>query len=59
VLFTLIVVHPTYTRLLQLHAQGQIGHAPALLDRWSGLHAVRSVLGVAAFVLMLAALGRG
>jgi hypothetical protein len=53
VLFTFIVIHPTNTRLLQLHAQGHVGNAEELLARWSRLHAVRSVLGVVAFALML------
>jgi len=58
ILFTLIVIRPTNQRLLQLHAQGRVENAQDLLDRWNVLHAVRSALGVAAFVLMLVALGR-
>lgn len=54
--FTLLVVFPTNKRLLELHAEGQIGNARALLKRWNALHAVRTALSVVAFVLMLRAL---
>jgi len=56
--FTLVVIRPTNTRLLQLHIQGQVGNAQDLLERWNTLHAVRSALGIIAFVAMLLALGR-
>ena len=58
VVFTLVVILPTNQRLLQLHAQGQVGNAQELLDRWNALHAVRSALGIIAFTAMLVALGR-
>lgn len=54
--FTLIVIFPTNKRLLELHARGEIGDAPALLRRWNALHAIRSALSLVAFVLMLFAL---
>mgnify|MGYP003450508066 CR=1 FL=1 len=54
--FTLLVVFPTNKRLLELHAEGQIGNARELLERWNALHAVRTALSVVAFVLMLRAL---
>jgi hypothetical protein len=54
--FTLLVVFPTNKRLLELHAEGQIGNARELLKRWNALHAVRTALSVVAFVLMLRAL---
>lgn len=54
--FTLLVVSPTNKRLLELHAEGQIGNARELLKRWNALHAVRTALSVVAFVLMLRAL---
>ena len=54
--FTLLVVFPTNKRLLELHAEGQIGNARELLERWNALHAVRIALSVVAFVFMLRAL---
>ena len=54
--FTLLVVLPTNKRLLALHAQGDVGHAHELLQRWNGLHAVRTALSVAAFAVMLSGL---
>lgn len=54
--FTLLVVFPTNKRLLELHAEGQIGNARELLKRWNALHAVRTALSVVAFVFMLRAL---
>ena len=51
--FTLLVVSPTNKRLMALHAEGQVGNARELLERWSALHAVRTGLSVVAFVLML------
>lgn len=58
VVFTLVVIRPTNKRLLQLHAQGQVGNGQELLDRWNTLHGVRSALGIVAFVLMLIARAR-
>ena len=51
--FTLLVIRPTNTRLLELHAAGQVGNAPALLPRWNRLHAIRTALGLAAFLVLL------
>ena len=55
--FTLIVIFPTNHALLDLHAKGQVGGAERLLGWWSALHAVRSVLSLVAFALMLSAAG--
>lgn len=51
--FTLLVIQPTNTRLLS----NALDRASAgqLLRRWGRLHAVRSALGMAAFVVFLAA----
>ena len=54
--FSLLVVLPTNNRLLDLHAKGEVGDAHELLQRWNGLHAVRSGLSVAAFAFMLSGL---
>jgi hypothetical protein len=54
--FTLLVVWPTNKRLLALHAQGDVRNAQELLQRWNGLHAVRTALSVAAFAVMLSGL---
>lgn len=51
--FTLLVVFPTNKRLLDLHAKGEVGNAHELLQRWNGLHAVRTALSIAAFAFML------
>ena len=60
---TLIVIRPTNDRLLRLHDQLRGGAVPLameeakrLLRRWNALHAIRSILGLASFVVMLAAL---
>jgi len=51
--FTLIVIFPTNKRLenqgLDLHSE----EAGRLLRRWGRLHAVRSILGTAAFMIFL------
>ena len=51
--FTLIVVFPTNTRLLDERLDSASSDAAMLLRRWGRLHAVRTVLGVAAFVLFV------
>ncbi len=48
--FTLIVIMPTNRRLLDPRLDSGSGEARELLVRWGWLHAVRTVVGVAAFV---------
>jgi hypothetical protein len=50
--FTLIAIMPTNKRLLDPALERDSAEATALLNRWSNLHAVRSVAGGAAFVLL-------
>ena len=60
VAFTLIVILPTNKRLLDPALDASGAEAASLLRRWGRLHAVRSVLSVAAFlifVIRLLALG--
>ena len=49
--FTLIVIFPTNEALLDPGLDRTSPRARELLDRWGSLHAVRTVLGLAAFVL--------
>jgi hypothetical protein len=56
--FTLIVIMPTNRRLLEPSRDLDSSASRALLQRWNRLHAVRSFLGLAAFVLMLWGQGR-
>src|SRR5207244_2332537 len=51
--FTLIVLLPTNKQLLDLSLDARSESAAKLLTRWGRLHAVRSVLSLAAFVLLL------
>jgi len=51
--FTLVVVMPTNRRLLDPSLDRSSSEAAALLSRWGRLHAVRSLLGLAAFVVFL------
>jgi hypothetical protein len=51
--YTLIVIFPTNKRLLDPSLDPRGREAPVLLLRWGRLHAVRSVLGTAAFALFL------
>lgn len=50
--FTLLVIFPTNRRLLDPSLDSASGEAATLLRRWDRLHAVRSVLGAAAFGLL-------
>ncbi len=54
--FTLIVILPTNRKLLSPSLNTESSEARALLDRWNRLHAVRSVLSFASFVVFLLAL---
>ncbi len=51
--FTLVVVFPTNKELLDPALDASSGRAKELLDRWANLHAVRTVLGFASFVLLV------
>lgn len=55
--FTLVVILPTNKRLLDPGLDRRSQQASDLLTRWARLHAVRSVLGVAAFALFVCLLG--
>ena len=52
--FTLIAILPTNRRILDPGLDPASDAAAGLLRRWGTLHAVRSVLGAAAFLLLLA-----
>lgn len=51
--FTVLAIAPTHKRLLDPHLDGRSPHAADLLRRWGRLHAVRSVLSLVGFVLLL------
>jgi len=51
--FTLIVILPTNKRLLDPTLDPQGAELSHLLGRWGQLHAVRSVLGSVAFLILL------
>ena len=51
--FTLIVLLPTNKQLLDPGLDARSASAAALLTRWGRLHGVRSVLSLAAFLLLL------
>lgn len=57
--FTLLVIAPTNARLLSPSLDPESPEAAALLRRWGRLHAVRSVLGGAAFVTLLVSVAQG
>ncbi len=57
--FTLLVIYPTNHRLLAPTLAPESPEAEALLRRWGHLHAVRTLLGVLAFAILLAGLGHG
>ena|ERR1700683_2976407 len=52
--FTLIVILPTNNRLLDPTLDPKGAEVLSLLTKWGRLHAVRSVLGSVAFVILLA-----
>ena len=56
--FTLLGIIPTNRRLLAPGLDPESPEADGLLRRWGRLHAVRSVLGVLAFGILLMALAR-
>jgi uncharacterized membrane protein len=51
--FTLVVIRPTNKRLLDPGLDRRSAEARALLVRWGQLHAVRGVLGVVAFGVLV------
>ena len=51
--YTLLVLYPTNRQLLGPGLDSRSAHAARLLARWNKLHGVRSVLGAAAFALLL------
>ncbi len=52
--YTLVVIFPTNKRLLDARLDPGSPEAAELLHRWGRLHAVRSVGGTLAFLLLLA-----
>jgi multisubunit Na+/H+ antiporter MnhG subunit len=55
--FTLMVIAPTTTRLLDESLDADSVEALTLLERWGRLHAIRTALGLAAFTIEVALLG--
>jgi hypothetical protein len=53
--FTLIVIFPTNARLLDPSLDPRSAEAAQLLRRWGHLHAVRSVLSIVSFLVLLMA----
>jgi len=53
--FTLLVIYPTNHKLLEPGRDISSEETRRLLESWGRLHAVRSVLGLAAVVLFIAA----
>jgi uncharacterized membrane protein len=51
--FTLLVILPTNKRLLDPSLDASSAKATALLRRWGRLHAVRTIVGLAAFALLI------
>lgn len=56
--FTLIVIFPTNRQLLDPNLDKKSGLALQLLTRWGRLHAVRSILSLAALLIFLFSLMR-
>jgi Domain of unknown function (DUF1772) len=56
--FTLLVILPTNTRLLDAQLDAAGDDAAVLLRRWARLHAMRSVVSIAVFALFAALLAR-
>jgi hypothetical protein len=50
--FTLVVILPTNKRLLDPALDPGSAEAPALLARWGRLHAIRTVAGLVALLLL-------
>ena len=56
--FTLLVILPTNKRLLDPSLEASSPEAAAMLARWGMLHAVRTVVSLAAFALLVSRLAR-
>jgi uncharacterized membrane protein len=56
--FTLIVIFPTNKKLLDSSLDKSSELASKLLTRWGRLHMVRSVLGLASFLIFILLLGQ-
>jgi hypothetical protein len=54
--FTLVVIMPTNRKLLETTRDFDSSETRALLEHWNRLHAVRSVLGLASFVIAVGGL---
>jgi hypothetical protein len=54
--YTLLGIMPTNNRLMATEPAGAGAESRALVERWGGLHAVRSALGAAATLVFLWAL---
>ena len=59
ILFTVVVIFPTNKKLLDPSLDKRSELASVLLARWAKLHAVRSVLGLTAFLIFIVLLARG
>jgi hypothetical protein len=57
--YTLVAILPTNHRLLDRALAPDAPEARALLRRWTGLHAVRTALGLAAAAAMAHLLAHG
>src|SRR5262249_54733596 len=57
--YTLLVILPTNQQLLDSRLEADSDRAADLLKRWGRLHAVRTVLGLLAFVIIALRLGHG
>jgi Domain of unknown function (DUF1772) len=51
--FTFLAIMPTNNRLLAIDVDKNPDEAHALLDRWNGLHGVRSLLSFASLIVFL------
>jgi uncharacterized membrane protein len=57
--FTLVVIMPTNKKLLDPRRESGAAETARLLDVWARLHAVRTVLGLAATLVFLVGLAGG
>jgi len=55
--YTLVVIMPTNRRLLDPALDSSSGEARELLARWGRLHALRTIVGVAVFVVFAGLVG--
>lgn len=53
VVFTVVVITPVYTALLDSRLSASAPEARALLERWGRLHAVRTGLGLVALISLV------